>query len=90
MLLILMRCFMIYLDHLKKRLSVPIVSQHIDLLAEYHQNLFRLGIESTFKDINDVMFQGTITGVTQKGRLKVRVSTGVEREFDVKELQLQY
>jgi BirA family biotin operon repressor/biotin-[acetyl-CoA-carboxylase] ligase len=58
------------------------------LLNEYHQHLFGLGDQRTFRSDGNEFF-GEITGIDPIGRLKVNTTTG-ERSFDLKEIEFVY
>jgi BirA family transcriptional regulator, biotin operon repressor / biotin---[acetyl-CoA-carboxylase] ligase len=59
-----------------------------DLFREYHQHLFGLGDQRSFRSDGNA-FSGVITGVDPIGRLKVNTDGG-ERVFDLKEIEFLY
>jgi BirA family biotin operon repressor/biotin-[acetyl-CoA-carboxylase] ligase len=59
-----------------------------DLLRDYHQHLFGLGVQRTFRSAGNE-FSGTITGIDPIGRLKVNTDAG-ERVFDLKEIEFVF
>lgn len=58
------------------------------LLDSYYQNLFWLGEEKKFRS-SGMEWSGTITGIDNAGRLKVRTSTD-EKVFGVKDIEFVY
>jgi BirA family transcriptional regulator, biotin operon repressor / biotin---[acetyl-CoA-carboxylase] ligase len=52
---------------------------------EYHQSLYLIGVESSFRSQNE-SFSGTIAGTDEFGRLIIKTSEG-ERHFDFKEVE---
>jgi BirA family biotin operon repressor/biotin-[acetyl-CoA-carboxylase] ligase len=60
------------------------------LKKEYETKLFRIKKPSTFKTSDDQIFSGFIEGVTDDGKLKLRLEDDVRKTYDLKELQLLY
>lgn len=60
------------------------------LLANYEQLLFKKGSPATFREPNGPFFNGIIQGVTKQGKLRVLSDGGENREYGLKEVQLQY
>jgi len=56
----------------------------------YESYLFRKGEISTFENVYNEQFAGTIEGVGPEGRLKVMLSNQEIKLFDLKEIQLRY
>ncbi len=56
----------------------------------YEKWLFRKDMPSTFKNPDDSMFTGMITGVSATGMLRVQTDDEEIREFDLKEVELCY
>ncbi|MAT90773.1 MAG: biotin--[acetyl-CoA-carboxylase] ligase [Flavobacteriaceae bacterium] len=61
-----------------------------ELKQRYEQHLFRKDIVSTFETSDETLFQGTIKGVTETGSLIVQDNHGTLRNFQHKEIKLQY
>lgn len=60
------------------------------IFKAYEKWLFRKDMPSTFKNPDDSMFTGMITGVTATGMLRVQTDDEEIREFDLKEVELCY
>lgn len=60
------------------------------ILKAYEKWLFRKDMPSTFKDSNNRLFTGMITGVSNTGMLRVQTDDEEIREFDLKEIELCY
>jgi len=60
------------------------------LWKDYENQLFRKDKPSTFKDGEGVIFMGFIRRISPQGRLIVELEDAVLKEFDLKEIKLQY
>jgi len=61
-----------------------------ELKKSYEDKLFRKGIPSTFKDNNDMTFNGIIEGVTEQGMLTVLLEDETQAAYDLKQIELLY
>jgi BirA family biotin operon repressor/biotin-[acetyl-CoA-carboxylase] ligase len=78
------------LDSLHKQLSQPIMSLEEELYARYHSHLFKMEERCTFKIWDNKIITGVIKGVSNKGKLIIKLESGLLQEFGLKEIQLQY
>ena len=60
------------------------------LWSAYEEELFRKNKPSTFKDIDGTIFMGFIRKISPEGKLVVELEDAILKEFDLKEIQLQY
>jgi BirA family biotin operon repressor/biotin-[acetyl-CoA-carboxylase] ligase len=60
------------------------------ILQEYHSNLFRKGVASTFRCGDGPTFNGIILGVGNEGKLRIRLEDDSLAEYDIKEISLLY
>ncbi|MFD0862612.1 biotin--[acetyl-CoA-carboxylase] ligase [Sungkyunkwania multivorans] len=60
------------------------------LKKEYEENLFRKDKPSTFKNLDGELFMGFIQGVTDTGKLLVKLEDNRIEEFDLKQIKLLY
>ena len=60
------------------------------IFKAYEKRLFRKGMPSTFKNPEDQLFTGMITGVSPSGKLRVQTDEEKIKEFDLKEVVLCY
>lgn len=58
----------------------------VPLQAAYLKHLYRFQIPSFFENGNGAVFKGTITGISEKGQLKIYIS-GKEKLFGLKEIK---
>ena len=56
----------------------------------YESHLFRKNKPSTFKDVEGALFSGYIIGISEFGRLLVKVEDEIVKSFDFKEVVLLY
>lgn len=61
-----------------------------ELKEEYESFLFRKNKPSTFKDAEGNMFSGFIIGVSNGGKLQVRLEDDIIKTFNLKEITLLY
>lgn len=78
------------LQALKSNLLLIKQGQSDLLWQQYHQNLFRKDLVSSFESSQGVFFNGIIKGVTRYGSLQVLTQDGVISEFSLKEIKLLY
>jgi len=62
----------------------------VEIQKKYENVLFRKGKPSTFKDNDGNLFMGFIQGVSNEGRLVVTLEDDIKKEFDLKEISLEY
>ncbi len=82
--------FQSLIEHLNQQLNKPLNSIADELFMQYHSNLFRIGKPSSFLRQDGQVTKGIIRGITNNGKLKVELMNGDLREFQLKEIQLQY
>jgi BirA family biotin operon repressor/biotin-[acetyl-CoA-carboxylase] ligase len=58
--------------------------------SEYTNKLFKKGIPTPFEDQNQHQFMGIIQGVSNIGKLRIRLENDTVSEFDIKEIQMMY
>lgn len=78
------------MQNLKLTLSIIQSGQEEVILHEYHSNLFRKGVASTFKSGDGPTFNGIILGVGNEGKLRIRLEDDSLAEYDIKEITLLY
>lgn len=78
------------LKHIEKQLHRLKKGELNDIKAEYEASLFRIKKPSTFKSSTQQNFSGFIEGVTDDGKLKVRLEDNIFKVYDLKEIQLLY
>ena len=77
------------LDNLKSNFLNFSESSVKHLKDEYESKLFRIHELASFKNKAGVLFQGTITGITNSGNLTILLDNGSWKEFDLKEITFQ-
>ena len=78
------------LKHIESYLKLLEACNLDTLKKEYEALLFRIKKPSTFKTLDNQTFSGFIEGVTDDGKLKLRLEDDVRKTYDLKELQLLY
>ena len=73
-----------------KRSIIGLGLNENELYKQYHSQLFKIGVKSTFIIKKDEHIEGVIEGVAKNGKLKVKLENGSLQEFGLKEIQLQY
>lgn len=73
----------IHFDYLKN-------GQFTMLKSRYESYLFRKNKPSTFKNAEGVLFSGYIVGISELGKLLVRIENNIVKSFDLKEVSLLY
>lgn len=80
----------ILLKHIEEALN-SLDSKNFKTIKEaYEAQLFRIKKPSTFKTPTDQLFSGFIEGITDDGKLKLRLEDEIIKKFDLKEIQLLY
>ncbi|PXY47078.1 biotin--[acetyl-CoA-carboxylase] ligase [Flavobacterium hydrophilum] len=57
---------------------------------EYFNSLFRKGIPTVFKNLENQNFMGIIQGVSSTGKIQILLEDDSVSEFDIKEIQMHY
>ncbi|KRD10068.1 biotin--acetyl-CoA-carboxylase ligase [Flavobacterium sp. Root901] len=57
---------------------------------DYFNSLFRKGIPTPFKNLQDKNFMGIIQGVSEQGKLQVLLEDDSIAEYEIKEIQMLY
>ena len=78
------------LKHIQKQFLRLEAGNHSAIKHEYEASLFRIKKPSTFKSSTQQNFSGFIEGVTDDGKLKVRLEDNIFKVYDLKEIQLLY
>lgn len=78
------------LKHLKQQFRLLENRDYKTIKSNYENLLFRKKKPSTFETSNGQQFTGYIKGVTEDGKLEVRVEDGILKTFDLKEVSLMY
>lgn len=60
------------------------------LKTEYELYLYKKNKPATFKTVNGLLFSGIIQSVSKNGMLQILVEDSVVKEFNLKEITLQY
>lgn len=60
------------------------------MLEHYEKQLFKKDIPATFQEPDGHLFTGIIQGITKQGKLRVLMDSGKIKEYELKEIQLQY
>ncbi len=79
-----------FLETLKKYFQNFEDKQFSFLAKKYDTNLFRKNKPSTFKAADGSVFMGFITGVSNEGKLVIKLEDDIIKEFALKELSLLY
>ena len=82
--------FYTIIENLHQQLNRPILTFDNELYKQYHSQLFKIGVKSTFIIQKDKLIEGVIEGVSKNGKLNVKLENGSLQEFGLKEIQLQY
>lgn len=82
--------FHIVLKYIEERLKSLNSENFRSIKQQYEAHLFRIKKPSTFKTPSNQMFSGFIEGVTDDGKLKLRLEDEIIKEFNLKEIQLLY
>lgn len=57
---------------------------------EYESKLFRNNKPSTFRKTDGTLFSGYIKGISTSGKLNILIEDNINKEFDLKEVELLY
>jgi BirA family biotin operon repressor/biotin-[acetyl-CoA-carboxylase] ligase len=82
--------FYTIIENLHQQLNRPILTFENELYNQYHSQLYRIGMNSTFIIQKNEPIVGVIKGVSKNGKLRVKLENGILQEFGLKEIQLQY
>jgi BirA family biotin operon repressor/biotin-[acetyl-CoA-carboxylase] ligase len=82
--------FYTIIENLHQQLNRPILTFENELYNQYHSQLYRIGMKSTFIIQKNEPIVGVIKGVSKNGKLRVKLENGILKEFGLKEIQLQY
>jgi BirA family biotin operon repressor/biotin-[acetyl-CoA-carboxylase] ligase len=82
--------FYTIIENLHQQLNRPILTFENELYNQYHSQLYRVGMKSTFIIQKNEPIVGVIKGVSKNGKLRVKLENGILQEFGLKEIQLQY
>lgn len=74
-------------DSIKGQLLKLKQNSHEQLDAEYHEKLYRFEQPSMFQIMDGEPFMARIVGVSDEGRLRLELDTGLYKEFDIKEIK---
>lgn len=79
----------VFIDELKRQFSKLEQRNFRHIKETYLESLFRMNKPSTFKT-NEDFFSGYIIGISDSGRLRVKIEDDIIREFQFKEITLMY
>ena len=63
---------------LKKYYDLLLKGQYVELIDQYHNALYRKGIETRFKKPNGQSFEGIIKGIDPSGKLQLKIKDKIE------------
>ncbi len=78
------------LNQLKSYLANLNSLQYADILNEYLGQLFKKDVAATFQEPNHELFTGIIEGVSNDGKLQVRLNDNLVKHYGLKEIKLLY
>jgi BirA family transcriptional regulator, biotin operon repressor / biotin---[acetyl-CoA-carboxylase] ligase len=74
------------LKEIKKNITLLIANEFTILENDYLKNLYNIGKIATFRDQNNMLFNGIIVGISKDGLLQIKVEDDIVREFGIKEV----
>ena len=78
------------LQNLGRNISM-IMNKNTDPIWEkYHSVLYKNGIPMPFENVQNEKFMGIIQGVTQTGKLQVKLENNSVKSFEIKEVKMLY
>ncbi|MEE9408639.1 MAG: biotin--[acetyl-CoA-carboxylase] ligase [Polaribacter sp.] len=76
------------ISKIKERITLLNDKQFQHLENDYLNVLYKKNIPTMFKDSNNVLFMGMISGVSKEGRLQITLEDDLIKEFDIKEVAI--
>jgi BirA family biotin operon repressor/biotin-[acetyl-CoA-carboxylase] ligase len=76
------------IEKIQQRIAMVSLKQYDTLEADYLNVLYKKNIPTMFKDSNDVLFMGKITGISFSGNLQIELEDETLKEFRIKEVSL--
>lgn len=76
------------ISKIEERITLLNEKQFDVLENEYLNVLYKKNIPTMFKDSNNVLFMGLISGVSKEGKLQITLEDDFIREFDIKEVSI--
>jgi len=73
-------------EKIKEKVKLLDDNSFADLEKDYLNVLYKKNIPTIFKNSEDVLFMGIITGVSQDGKLQIQLEDETVREFGIKEI----
>jgi len=75
-------------DQIKYRVQLLKAKKYSELERDYLNVLYKKNVPTMFKDNNDVLFMGMITGISSTGNLQVQLEDETTKEFSIKEISI--
>ena len=76
------------IEKTEERLKMLSLKKYTNLETDYLNVLYKKNIPTMFKDSNDVLFMGKITGISFSGNLQIALEDETVKEFKIKEVSL--
>lgn len=76
------------IEKIQQRITMVTLKKYSALEADYLNVLYKKNIPTMFKDRNDVLFMGKITGISFSGNLQIALEDETVKEFKIKEVSL--
>jgi len=76
------------IEKIKEKIQLLVSKKYEELENDYLKVLYKKNIPTMFKDSNDVLFMGIITGISNSGNLLVELEDETVKEFGIKEISL--
>ena len=73
-------------EKIKEKVKLLDDNSFADLEKDYLNVLYKKNIPTIFKNSEDVLFMGIITGVSKDGKLQIQLEDETVREFGIKEI----
>ena len=76
------------IEKIKEKIQLLVSKKYEELENDYLKVLYKKNIPTMFKDSNDALFMGIITGISNSGNLLVELEDETVKEFGIKEISL--
>jgi BirA family biotin operon repressor/biotin-[acetyl-CoA-carboxylase] ligase len=76
------------IEKIQQRIAMVSLKEYDALETAYLNVLYKKNIPTMFKDSNDVLFMGKITGISFSGNLQIELEDETLKEFRIKEVSL--
>lgn len=78
------------LQNLGRNISLVMNGNTEQIWDKYHQFLYKKGVPMPFENAQNEKFMGIIQGVSQSGKLEVKVDNEAIKSFEIKEVKMLY